>query len=75
MAMFGWSFSDGNRHDPDNLPISLAGRGDGTLNTGRHLAEDNDMPLRSLYLAMTGWNWSALATTTANAPISRAFFS
>ncbi|MEO9590642.1 DUF1552 domain-containing protein, partial [Rhodopirellula bahusiensis] len=31
MIMFGSSFSDGNRHDPDNLPLLLAGRGGGTI--------------------------------------------
>lgn len=52
MVMFGSSFSDGNRHDPDNLPILLAGRGGGSLNPGRHLAAQGDLPLCNLYLAM-----------------------
>ncbi len=52
MIMFGSSFSDGNRHDPDNLPILLAGRGGGSINPGRHLAADGEVPLCNLYLAM-----------------------
>ncbi len=52
MLMFGSSFSDGNRHDPDNLPILLAGRGGGTLSPGRHLAAKGQVPLCNLYLAM-----------------------
>ncbi len=52
MVMFGSSFSDGNRHDPDNLPILLAGRGGGTLRPGRHLAADGQVPLCNLYLSM-----------------------
>ncbi|MGB7323530.1 MAG: DUF1552 domain-containing protein [Rubripirellula sp.] len=52
MIMFGSSFSDGNRHDPDNLPIVLAGRGGGSLKTGRHLASDGMVPLCNLYLSM-----------------------
>ena len=52
MIMFGSSFSDGNRHDPDNLPILLAGRGGGTIETGRHLAAEGQVPLCNLYLAM-----------------------
>ncbi len=52
MVMFGSSFSDGNRHDPDNLPILLAGRGGGTVTPGRHLAAEGQVPLCNLYLAM-----------------------
>src|SRR6056297_3879682 len=52
MILFGSSFSDGNRHDPDNLPILLAGRGGGTLTPGRHLAAEGQVPLCNLYLAM-----------------------
>ncbi len=52
MVMFGSSFSDGNRHDPDNLPILLAGRGGGSLSPGRHLAAEGEVPLCNLYLAM-----------------------
>ena len=52
MIMFGSSFSDGNRHDPDNLPILLAGRGGGTINPGRHLAAGGQVPVCNLYLAM-----------------------
>jgi len=52
LIMFGSSMSDGNRHDPDNLPILLAGGGNGTVQSGRHLAWDGQAPLCNLYLAM-----------------------
>lgn len=52
MIMFGSSFSDGNRHDPDNLPILLAGQGGGSLKSGRHLAAEGQVPLCNLYLSM-----------------------
>ncbi|MCG8649379.1 MAG: DUF1552 domain-containing protein, partial [Pirellulales bacterium] len=52
MLMFGSSFSDGNRHDPDNLPILLAGRGGGSLTPGRHLAAPGQVPLCNLYLSL-----------------------
>lgn len=52
MMMFGSSFSDGNRHDPDNLPILLAGRGGGTIKPGRHIAAEGQKPLCNLYLSM-----------------------
>jgi hypothetical protein len=52
LLMFGSSFSDGNRHDPANLPILLAGRGGGTIVSGRHLAFPKGTPLCNLYVAM-----------------------
>lgn len=52
MVMFGSSISDGNRHDPDNLPILLAGLGNGTVSSGRHLVSPGRSPLCNLYLAM-----------------------
>lgn len=52
MILMGSSMSDGNRHDPDNLPILLGGRGGGTINSGRHLAAKGMVPLCNLYHAM-----------------------
>ena len=52
MVMFGSSISDGNRHDPAGLPILLAGRGGGTIVSGRHLAFPKKTPLCNLYTAM-----------------------
>lgn len=51
-VLLGSGLSDGNRHDPDNLPILLAGRGGG-LPSGRHISyRDGSTPLCSLYLSM-----------------------
>ncbi|HYF00966.1 MAG TPA: DUF1552 domain-containing protein, partial [Planctomycetota bacterium] len=52
MVMMGSSLSDGDRHDPNNLPILLAGRGGGTIRPGRHLAHPKNTPLCNLYAAM-----------------------
>ncbi|WP_047813509.1 DUF1552 domain-containing protein [Rhodopirellula islandica] len=52
MILFGSSFSDGNRHDPDNLPLLLAGRGGGTIQPGRHIAAKGQVPVCNLYLSM-----------------------
>ena len=52
MIMCGSSFSDGNRHDPNNLPILLGGKGGGRLQTGQHLANDRNTPLCNLYVSM-----------------------
>jgi hypothetical protein len=52
MIVFGSSMSDGNRHDPDNLPILVGGKGGGALKTGQHVAVDGMVPLCNLYLTM-----------------------
>lgn len=52
MIVFGSSMSDGNRHDPDNLPILVGGRGGGRLQTGQHVSVDGMVPLCNLYLTM-----------------------
>jgi hypothetical protein len=52
MILFGSSMSDGNRHDPSNLPIVLAGRGGGKIQTGRHIACPKKTPLCNLYVSM-----------------------
>ena len=52
MIMFGSSFSDGNRHDPENLPIILAGKAGGRIKSGRHIASPRHTPLCNLYVSM-----------------------
>lgn len=52
MVLFGSSMSDGNRHDPSNLPIVLAGRGGGRIDSGRHIACEPKTPLCNLYVSM-----------------------
>ncbi len=52
MILFGSSLRDGNRHDPSNLPLILAGRGKGALRPGRRVRAEPDTPLCNLYLAM-----------------------
>jgi len=45
MVMCGSSISDGNRHDPNNLPILLGGKGGGRINSGRHIASPTNTPV------------------------------
>jgi hypothetical protein len=52
MIMFGATLKDGNRHDPENLPLILAGRGKGTLRPGRRLRAPEKTPLCNLYLSL-----------------------
>ena len=52
MIVYGGAIGDGNRHNHDNLPILLAGRGGGALQAGRHVRYDRETPMTNLYLAM-----------------------
>lgn len=52
MVMFGGSLKCGNRHDVENLPLLLAGRGKGSLRPGRRLRAPEKTPLCNLYLSM-----------------------
>jgi hypothetical protein len=52
MLLYGSGNSDGNRHNHDDLPIVLAGKGGGTLKTGRHVKYPNETPLTNLFLSM-----------------------
>jgi hypothetical protein len=52
MIVYGCGLSDGNRHNHENLPILLAGRGDGRLKPGRHIVYNPGKPMTNLYLTL-----------------------
>ena len=52
MILFGSTLKCGNRHDIENLPLILAGRGKGTLRPGRRVRAKAKTPLCNLYMAM-----------------------
>ena len=52
MLVYGSGISDGNRHTHEDLPVLLAGRGNGSLKTGRHIAYDKKTPVTNLYLTL-----------------------
>lgn len=52
MIVYGSGLSDGNRHKHENLPILLAGRGDGSLKPGGHIVYKPGTPMTSLYLSL-----------------------
>ena len=52
MILFGSSFSDGNRHDPNNVPILLAGKAGHKIKSGRHIKCEKKTPLCNLYVSM-----------------------
>jgi len=49
---YGCGNSDGNRHNHDNLPVLLAGRGAGSLRPGRHVRLARELPLSNLWVSL-----------------------
>ncbi len=52
MIFYGSGIGDGNRHNHDDLPVVVFGRGGGALKTGRHNIYPKDTPLTNLYRTM-----------------------
>jgi len=52
MIVYGSGLNDGNRHNNENLPILLAGRGGGQIETGRHIRYSEETPLNNLFLSL-----------------------
>jgi hypothetical protein len=50
--IYGSGISDGDRHNHEDLPILLAGKGGGTLKTGRHIRYPRETPLTNLYVSL-----------------------
>ncbi len=51
MIVYGGAISDGNRHNHDDLPVILAGKGGGTIASGRFV-KMSGQPMCNLFLAM-----------------------
>ena len=52
MVVYGSGIGDGNRHNHDDLPVLLAGRGNGTLKPGRVIEAPKGTPMTNLYLSL-----------------------
>jgi Protein of unknown function (DUF1552) len=52
LIAYGSAIADGNRHEHGDLPILLAGRGGGSIKSGRHLRVERETPVNNLWLAM-----------------------
>ncbi len=52
MVVYGAGIGDGNRHNHDNLPILLAGKGGGTIKTNRHVRYPFNTPMNNLFVSM-----------------------
>jgi hypothetical protein len=52
MVLFASALSDGNSHNPHKLPMVLAGRAGGRIDSGQHLVYGEDSPVANLYVSM-----------------------
>ncbi|MDR3405294.1 MAG: DUF1552 domain-containing protein [Chthoniobacter sp.] len=52
MLVYGGGLGDGDRHNHDDLPILMAGRANGTIQTGRHLNYAAETPMANLLVSM-----------------------
>jgi len=52
MLVYGSGNSDGNRHNHDDLPILVAGKGGGSIQGGRHIRVPRETPLNNLWLSL-----------------------
>jgi len=52
MLVYGSGIGDGNRHNHDELPILVAGKGGGSIKAGRHLRYTKETPLMNLHLSL-----------------------
>ncbi len=52
MVVYGATLGDGNEHDPNDLPTLVAGRGGGTIRSGRALDFREPTDLASLHLSL-----------------------
>lgn len=71
MILFGAGMRDGNSHNPRNLPLLLAGKGGGTIASGRHLKYEKNSQLSNLYRSMLtrmGTPVTAFADSTGELP-------
>jgi hypothetical protein len=52
LIAYGCALGDGNRHDHQDLPTLLAGKGGGSIRSGRHVRYPTNTPVTNLWLAM-----------------------
>jgi hypothetical protein len=52
MIVYGGAIADGNAHSHYDLPVLLAGHGNGQLKPGRHIQYAKGTPMTNLYLSL-----------------------
>jgi hypothetical protein len=54
LLAYGSGNSDGDRHNHDDLPVLLMGKGGGTVKSGRHVKYARETPVANLWVEMLG---------------------
>ncbi len=52
MLVYGAGNGDGNRHNHDELPVVMVGKGGGAIKTNRHVRYERNTPICNLYLSL-----------------------
>lgn len=52
MIVYGAGLSDGNRHNHEDLPTLMFGKGGGSFKTGRRIVYRKETPISNMYLTM-----------------------
>ena len=52
MVVYGGAIGDGNRHTHYDLPVLMAGKGNGAIKPGRHVVYPKMTPMTNLFLSM-----------------------
>ena len=52
MILYGSSLADGHAHAEKNLPLLLAGRGGGTINSGRQVTYERPFSMSNMHLSI-----------------------
>jgi hypothetical protein len=52
MVVYGSGLADGNQHTHNDLPVAIAGSGNGALRPGRHVRYPKETPMTNLYVSM-----------------------
>jgi hypothetical protein len=52
MVVYGSGLADGNQHTHADLPVLLAGAGNGAIRPSRHVRYPKETPMNNLYVAM-----------------------
>ena len=72
LIAYGSGNSDGQRHNHDNLPLILLGKGGGTIKTDRHI-DATGIPVNNLWLSMldhAGASDNKLGDSTGRLPLT-----
>jgi hypothetical protein len=71
VVLLSSEISDGDRHNHNNMPVIVAGRGGGAIAAGRHVRYDTEVPLANLYVSIAtacGVDASGFGNSTGPCP-------